>query len=329
MKSNIVRNIGAGVLAGCCLMSLARGVEQVGEAKPQLQIRPAERSSAATGVQLLGVAKAGRRLVAVGDHGVVMLSDDDGHSFRQAATVPVDSTLTAVSFSDAHNGWAVGHWGVVIRTVDGGDTWALQRSDTGTDQPLFSVFFKNANEGWAVGLWSLMLHTTDAGATWTAVKLPPPPGSQKADRNLYKIFADSDGALYVACEQGRVIRSTDSGAHWTYAETGYSGSFWTGAALDDGTLLVGGLRGSIFRSSDHGVTWQASKTPFKSSVTDIVQTQDHNVLATSLDGVMLTSIDEGKTFAGKQGANRTALTAVIDPQKGVPVILSDQGVAKP
>ncbi|QCP51689.1 glycosyl hydrolase [Trinickia violacea] len=297
--------------------------------KPVLQLHTAEKASAATEVQLLGATHAGKRLVVVGDHGVVLLSDDDGKHYRQARSVPVDSTLTSVSFADEHNGWAVGHWGVIIRTADGGETWTQQRSDISVDQPLFTVYFRNAREGWAVGLWSLMLHTADGGVTWDTVKLPPPPGSKRADRNLYAIFADARGNLYVACEQGRVMRSTDNGANWTYSDTGYAGSFWTGLALADGTLLVGGLRGTIYRSADGGTTWQPAKTPYRSSVTDLVQLPDERVVASSLDGVVIASADDGRSFTGEQRADRAALTAVAASSSGAPIFFSTNGMTKP
>jgi photosystem II stability/assembly factor-like uncharacterized protein len=304
---------------------VALAAEQAPDVKPQLQILSAEHFSAATTAQILAATRVGPRIVAVGDHGVVLLSDDAGRTYRQARTVPVSSTLTAVSFADDRTGWAVGHWGAIVKTTDGGETWTLQRSDTSVDQPLFSVYFKDAREGWAVGLWSLMLHTTDGGTTWSTVKLPPPPGQKKADRNLYAVFADGKGDLFVACEQGRVIRSTDGGSSWTYAETGYAGSFWTGVALRDGVLLVGGLRGTIYRSTDGGGAWQRAQTSFRSSVTDIVQGADRRVVAVGLDGVSLESRDEGVSFTGQQRPDRTALTAVVDVGTGAPVLFSTNG----
>lgn len=290
-------------------------------AKPALKVTPAERLSAATSVKILAATRAGTRIVAVGDHGVVLLSDDQGKSFRQATTVPVSSTLTAVTFVDARNGWAVGHWGAILKTADGGQTWSQQRSDFQADQPLFSVHFKNASEGWAVGLWSLMLHTSDGGASWTPVALPPPPNAKKADRNLYAIFSDAKGGLFITSEQGRVLRSLDDGKTWTYAETGYGGSFWSGTALKDGTLLVGGLRGTIYRSTDCGDSWQPAKTALKSSVTAIAQRAGGPVLAVGLDGMTLESTDGGLSFSGNQRPDRAALTAVLDGPAGSAAVL--------
>lgn len=303
------------------LMAVAAAADE----QPQMQIQPAERAAGAATAMMLSVARAGTRLVAVGDHGVVLLSDDGGKSFRQARFVPVSSTLTSVWFPDPQHGWAVGHWGVVMSSDDGGDTWKLQRSDISVDQPLFSIYFKSAREGWAVGLWSLMLHTVDGGATWTTVTLPPPPGFKKADRNLYQMFADAAGTLYIACEQGRVLRSSDDGATWTYLETGYNGSLWTGVALEHGIVLVGGLRGSIYRSADGGATWSRIDTAYKSSITDMVQLDQNSIEAVALDGVSFVSHDGGATFAGEQRPDRVALTAVAESPADTAVVFSVNG----
>ena len=316
----------AGLAFGCAVAAAFAASTPAAPVKPQLQVKPAERLPAAATVKILAAARAGKRIVAVGDHGVVLLSDDEGKSFQQSRAVPVASTLTAVAFADASNGWAVGHWGAILRSADGGQTWRVQRSDIAVDQPLFSVHFKNANEGWAVGLWSLMLHTSDGGEHWEKVNLPVPPNAKKADRNLYAIFGDAKGGLFITSEQGRVLRSHDNGASWTYADTGYAGSLWSGVALKDNVLLVGGLRGTIYRSADGGDSWQLARTGFKSSVTSIAQRADRSVVAVGLDGMTLVSTDDGVSFTGAQREDRAALTAVIDtPAASGPQLFSTRG----
>jgi photosystem II stability/assembly factor-like uncharacterized protein len=295
-----------------------------GAPAPALKPQPAEITPAATRAMILSATRAGKRIVAVGNHGVVLLSDTDGADFRQAKSVPVRSTLTAVFFVDGKTGWAVGHWGVVMRTDDGGETWSLQRCDTSVDQPLFSVWFRDRQRGYAVGLWSLMISTLDGGKTWTQVKLPLPPGGKKVDRNLFKIFANRMGTLFVAAEQGMVLRSHD-GENWSYADTGYKGSFWTGIVLNNGTLLVGGLRGTIYRSTDDGRTWRESKSDFRSSITDFAETGG-KVYAAGLDGVFLESTDGGVTFKGSQRGDRLPFTAVSVNSAGKLVKFSKAGV---
>ncbi|KVZ48676.1 WD40/YVTN/BNR-like repeat-containing protein [Burkholderia ubonensis] len=287
--------------------------------------KPAHTWAAPTRMMLTDATRAGRRVVAVGEHGVILLSDDDGRTWRQSRRVPVSATLSAVAFADAQHGWAVGQWGVILATADGGETWEKQRIDTSVDQPLFSVIFTNARDGIAVGLWSLMLQTHDGGRTWTRTTLPKPPGGGKADRNLYHVFADRQGALYIVSEQGTVLRSTDGGANWRYLQTGGKGSLWTGVAMPDGRIVVGGLLGSLFQSSDGGATWTPLNPGAKSSITDVVAT-GNGLLAVGLDGLVLTQRANGESFELAQRPDRATLTAALVGAGGKPLLFSQDGV---
>ena len=290
---------------------------------------PARKSAHADSATMLGASWAGERAIAVGDHGIVLLSDDRGSSFRQAGKVPVSTTLTGVSFVDDKKGWAVGHWGAIVQTLDGGETWAVQRISPGDDRPLFAVHFFDAKHGVAVGLWSLVLTTADGGTTWTTQTPSPPPGATKADLNLLSLFTDSQGRLYATAEKGLVLQSEDRGHSWRYLNTGYAGSLWTGAALPSGTLLVGGLRGSMYRSGDGGSHWERIESGTQSSITGFVRSPEGE-LAYGLDGVQLLSRDDGRSFQPlKVAGPRLALTAALARPGMPPLMFSRAGVVKP
>jgi photosystem II stability/assembly factor-like uncharacterized protein len=280
-------------------------------------------------VAITASALAGKRVVAVGDHGAILLSDDAGKTFRQAKNVPTRLTFTGVSFVDAQNGWAVGHWGAVFVTTDGGENWTLQRDDRKADLPLLSVWFKDAQNGFAAGIWSTFLRTQDGGKTWTPVTIPAPPNTKRADLNLFKIFPDNKGGMYVVAERGLVLHSKDDGEHWDFLDANNKGSLWAGVTLHDGTVVVGGLLGKAFASHDGGKTWQASVTNTDSSITDITEDADGKVIAVALDGVTLVSADSGANFTMKQREDRLSLTAVSALPGSAPVLFSKSGVAKP
>ena len=285
---------------------------------------PAHRVAHAVRAEMSGIAVVGQRLVAVGDHGVVLLSDDAGTAWRQATSVPVDARLNATSFVDERHGWAVGHRGVILHTQDGGDTWILQRSAAQEDRPLFAVHFFDASHGVAVGLWSLVLLTDDGGKTWREQTVTPPPGAKKADLNLLGLFADAKGRLFAVAEKGMVLVSDDQGHAWRYIETGYQGSFWTGAATSDGALLVAGLRGSLYRSVDDGKTWSRIETGGKASITGIAGA-DGRVLVVGLDGLVLRSKDNAASFEPAMRPDRLGLTAAALLPQGREVLLSRNG----
>ncbi|MBT0961617.1 WD40/YVTN/BNR-like repeat-containing protein [Denitromonas iodatirespirans] len=286
--------------------------------------QPARTSPFASAASILAATSAGARQVAVGDQGTVLLSDDDGRSFRQASSVPTRVTLTSVSFADPKHGWAVGQWGTILVTEDGGENWRLQRTDTSTDRPLFAIHAIDRQRAVAVGLWSLVLVTGDGGQTWQARQPPAPPDGGRADRNLLGMFAHGDD-IYVPAERGLVLTSADGGNTWRYLDTGYRGSLWAGIALDDGVLLVGGLRGSVYRSEDRGDTWQAIDVGTTSSITDFADSAQ-GVVAVALDGVVLRSTDGGVRFSVAQRDDRAALTAVLTSESGRTVGFSKRGV---
>jgi photosystem II stability/assembly factor-like uncharacterized protein len=280
----------------------------------------------ATDAMMLGAARAGDRVVAVGDHGIVLLSDDSGATYRQAKSVPTRATLTSVHFVDKKEGWAAGHWGVILRTSDGGESWTLQREDLANDRPLFSVWFKDNKLGVVCGIWGLVLRTEDGGARWEPVTMPPAPGKNKpTDLNLLSIFADRGEHLFIAAERGSVFRSEDLGAHWTELRTGDTGTFWTGIALSTGTVVVAGLRGHISRSVDHGAHWEQLQTGIKSSITSLAQQPNGGLMAVGLDGVVLRSADDGRSFTPEASVDREALTAMTVGPSGAEIVFSAHG----
>ncbi|MFB9126695.1 glycosyl hydrolase [Paraburkholderia dipogonis] len=317
----MIKTLVAGIALAVATMAFAQtdGTVAVWSAKP------AHAWAAPTHMMLMDATRAGARVVAVGEHGTIILSDDEGKSWRQARAVPVSATLSAVAFTDARHGWAVGQWGVILATADGGETWEKQRMDTSVDQPLFSVIFTGPQDGIAVGLWSLVLATHDGGKTWARTKLPKPPGGGKADRNLYHIFPDGKSALYIVSEQGLVLKSTDGGATWSYQTTGGKGTLWTGVALPDGRVVVGGLLGSIYQSSDGGATWTALNAGTKSSITDLVAS-GNGLMGVGLDGLVFHQRKGSVSFEVDQREDRAALTAVLIDGAGKPLLFSQDGV---
>ena len=287
---------------------------------PSLQ--PAQRVANAAEAPLLATALAGKRVVAVGDHGVVLLSDD-GANFRQAKSVPVRAMLTTVQFLDARRGYAAGHDGVVLGTQDGGETWSLLRATPGVEQPVLSLYFDSVEHGFAVGLYGWAIETRDGGRTWAERHIAT---GDDADRHLYHVFASRQGTLLVAGEAGALYRSSDGGATWSVAAVGGKGSLWYGTALADGTLLVCGMRGHLYRSRDDGQSWQEVRTHSTQSLTGIAQMADRSVVVAGMSGTVLRSIDGGATFAPAQRPGREPITAVIAAGAKPPVFLSLAGL---
>ncbi|MCW8278535.1 glycosyl hydrolase [Pseudomonas sp. PCH199] len=292
------------------LLTLAQGVAQASGYVDVLDL-PARPSALAVRSPLLDVANAGKRLVAVGQRGHVLYSDDAGRQWQQA-DVPVSSDLNAVYFPSPEQGWAVGNDGVILHSSDAGATWNKQLDgrqigallvkhytalaqaepaneqwplrvaegqrlvEEGADKPLLDVWFANDKQGYVVGVFNLILHTEDGGRSWT-------PFQDRTDNpqsfHLNAIASTGD-ALYIVGEQGLVLKWDTSQQRFAALATPYQGSFF-GVVGKPGEVVVFGLRGNVLRSTDGGLSWKPFDTGLQVSVTaGAIDAQGHYRLFT-------------------------------------------------
>lgn len=273
-------------------------------AAPDDAARPAP--LAAQGL-LLDATRAGARLVAVGEFGHVLLSDDDGARWRQATHVPTRTTLTAVIFVDARRGWAVGHGGQILVTTDGGERWAVQHGAIDGPDSLFSVWFEDAAHGITVGPYGHALRTRDGGRRWERFHVA---GDEDGERHLNHVFGGADGRVYIAAEIGGVFVSDDHGASWRLVQTPYEGSLWGGLVRGDGSVIVTGMAGHALLSTDHGATWRELATGTDQSLSDAVELADGRLVLVGLGGVVAVG-DPARGFTATIRPDRQAAAGVL------------------
>jgi photosystem II stability/assembly factor-like uncharacterized protein len=301
--------------------------------------QPAEIEPLASTSLLLDLAQAGDRMVAVGERGHVLLSDDKGATWRQAKSVPTRVMLTAVYFADAEYGWAVGHDETILNTLDGGETWTRSHFAPEAQQPLLDLWFANRISGIAVGAYGAYLTTNDGGRHWASTKFSPPPkaGAPKPDAaaaddaepppdyHLNRIVGVGN-RLYIAAEGGQLYRSDDRGANWRALPSPYEGSFFGLVPIRGDGLLAFGLRGHLFRSADAGETWTRLETGTTAMLTDGVAINDLRVVIGGLTGVLLVSGDAGETFRLAQQDDRRGISALLPGPAGSVVVAGEGGV---
>lgn len=295
--------------------------------------KPAEIEPLAKSSLLLDLAMAGSRVVAVGERGHVLLSDDQGATWRQARSVPTRVMLTAVFFADAEYGWAVGHDETILNTVDGGETWTRSHFAPEAQQPLLDLWFANRVSGIAVGAYGAYFTTNDGGRHWASAKFAPPPAKQPAskdeepppDYHLNRIVGVGN-RLYVAAEAGQLYRSDDRGATWRALPSPYEGSFFGLVPIRGEGLLAFGLRGHVYRSADAGETWTKLESRSTAMLTDGVAINDLRVVIGGLAGVLLVSGDAGETFRLTQQEDRKGISAVLPGAAGAVIVAGEGGV---
>ncbi len=285
-------------------------------------------SAAASSGLLLDVTRAGKRLVAVGDRGHILYSDDEGKQWLQAR-VPTQQLLTAVYFVDDRYGWAVGHDALILATRDGGATWTRQFDDAERESPLLDVWFKDRNTGYAVGAYGALLETTNGGQDWQNI-------NDRLDNedgyHLNAISAVTDAGLFIVGEMGAMFRSTDWGLSWETLEGPYEGSLF-GIVPSSKTdhLIIYGLRGHIFRSTDFGETWSETKVKTENGslqfgLADGSLLANGDVMIVGHGGTVLRSANDGQSFTLFNRADRTSLAGVTSGEDGGLILVGQNGI---
>jgi photosystem II stability/assembly factor-like uncharacterized protein len=271
-------------------------------------------------VLLIAIARAGNRLVAVGEHGVITYSDDNGVSWRQS-DVPVTVSLTSVGFADALHGWAAGHYGVILHTSDGGVTWqeqlnglqanqltlsaaqaavadhnaspgaplAVRRADAfiagGADKPFLSILATSDNDVTVFGAYRMVMKTTDGGKTWVDWSLNI---ADPISQNLYD--AERAGQeIYIASEAGLVFLSTDGGNIYNQVTPPTDSTLFGILALGSGNVLTYGVAGRMFASSDAGKTWQTIDLGTDTNLTAAIKLASGKIVLAAEDGRVFVS----------------------------------------
>jgi photosystem II stability/assembly factor-like uncharacterized protein len=315
-------------IGGLAAASIALPVVAFGAAVQGVLDRPALKVREPAKSVLIDVTMADSRVVAVGERGIIIYSDDVGNTWQQAQ-VPVSVGLTAVHFSSPQNGWAVGHGGVVVHTADGGKTWkrqlegaqaarmALENAEAkagrlgpedfdvqqmvdnarllvkdGPDKPFLDLYFENDRKGYIIGSYGLIFKTEDAGTTWECLMDSV---ENPESLNLYAIHAAGD-AIYLAGERGLFLVSKDGGVSFRKVTTPYHGTYFDLYAYPSGELVLVGLQGNAYWSADQGETFHQSEVAAGVSFTSVTQYRKDILLFANQAGMLLESRDRGRTI---------------------------------
>lgn len=264
----------------------------------------ADPSAFAAGESVLGLA------FADGLHGWAMhpqrisRTENGGASWDTPTRVTTHGSLAAVEAVSSTDVWAVGQYGMMFHSTDGGATWPVVDATTSAD--LVAIDFTDASTGWAVGQSSL-IHTVD-GASWNPIY---PNGSH----TWSDVVALPDGPVVVSGGDslaGRdcVLRSLDGGLNWSQTLTAGPNVRLTGLCFRTATEgWAYGEKAALYHTTNAGQTWSvadygpvlsaAEKTQFEPTAM-VFKDSTTGFVTASLgltDAVMLKTTDGGSTWS--------------------------------
>lgn len=206
------------------------------------------------------------------------------------------STLWDVSFVDTSHGWAVGNNGTILKTENGGGTWAHQSSNV-PDENLFGVTFIDRNRGWVVGTGGTILSTGNGGATWVGQTS----GTTEALEAVSFIDASRGWAFG---QSATILVTTNGGGTWTAQEAPRDFiDINEGVFVDANHGFGVGSSGWTIRTTDGGQTWTElapSVTPYTFRTLSFLD--QYRGWAAGDQGVIYTTFNGGQTWSRQQAA---------------------------
>ena len=191
------------------------------------------------------------------------------------------SPLYHIYFIDENAGYIIGGRGTILKTEDGGKTWArkMARSDNpnagrggrrggGIRANLMGIQMISDTTGFIAGSENTILKTTDGGETWVGSSERARVGETR--NNLEGLWFVSPTTGWVIGSFGTLMHTTDGGETWEKQNPGFDNNLFGIYFLDENTGWICGQEGLILHTTDGGATWNQQKTESYDDLHDII-----------------------------------------------------------
>ncbi len=190
------------------------------------------------------------------------------------------------SFYDEKNGWAFSHNGSIYHTTDGGKSWEKQIEGG----PVTAV---SANECWALNPKKSLLHTTDAGSTWTETQI-------HTNDHLIGPPVIKGSEVWILSSEC-VYHSNDNGRTWQQALRVNPKKLTLNAIgfADNHSGWVVGNNGTILYTDNGGQSWSRQESKVKDDLKGLTVIDQKTVWIVG-DRTLLRTMDSGKHWTAEK-----------------------------
>lgn len=294
---------------------------------------PARATELAPQSLLNDATRAGDRIVAVGERGHVIYSDDQGETWTQAE-VPVSVTLNAVDFGTEQHGWAVGHSGAVLHSPDAGASWQLQFD--GLDAGELIIDSRKRQIAEMEARIEQAPEEEKGDLEWALDDLLFSLENAQADLDIgpvnpfLDVWFENDSHGFVVGAYGMIFQTRDGGESWQdwapNLDNPWNLHYNAITRIEGGALVLVGESGQIHVSEDNGETWTRRESPYDGSFFGVTGTdQPGEILAFGLRGTILHSVDLGQSWNRVSGNSNATLNSASQAAEERLVLVGNAG----
>jgi photosystem II stability/assembly factor-like uncharacterized protein len=216
-------------------------------------------AQSATQLSLFDVSIGRDRTLVAAQMGTVLVGTAAGE--WRAVKTPTDMRLLAIDQNNQGLVIAVGQFGTILRSRDGGMTWMSVAPPWGTftehdfEPQLYDVIVDERGRVTVVGEFGLILQSDDQGDDWRLVWQAQPSAEDVPAPALWALTIGDEGTGYSVGQEGLIVKTEDGGRSWHALASGTDASLQSVYVEPSGRVLAIGIR-ELVESRDGGATWQ-------------------------------------------------------------------------
>ena len=254
-------------------------------------------------------------------------------SYWRPVTSGTNKKLASISFGSAQVGYISGADSLLLRTVNGGVSWApVVHTGMGfglSSPDIIHVNFLSASTGYAIVgklanpvYTGTLYKTLDSGRTWQASN-----AGNIAMARTYFFDAGNGFGIGSAFFAGHTVVKQTGGTWGLEKPLSYDPSkflygidFWNSS-----TGIIGGHDGYVYRTFNGGASWDTVKTSVDSTINALKFLNSRTIMGASDNdgGAIIISTDTGRTWA----IENSTLTFAYPDIKGLAVSKRDSFIA--
>lgn len=192
--------------------------------------------------------------------------------------------LLDVWFRDDKEGFVAGSYGMLLHTVDGGQTWTLvsDRMDNVGAFHLNQIVPAPDGKIYIAGESGYVYRSTDGGENWDTLE----PGYEGSFYGIVIAKTEAGGYEILAYGlRGNLFSSMDFGETWRAVDSGTQVTLMSGTQLADGTVLLGSQSGSILVRQPGSTAFSPAGNTDRRVIVGMEQLGNGNVLLVGLGGI--------------------------------------------